>query len=251
MWHLQDRRGPFDARAFTDSRARISCACGTEGATIELFDFESLVPTPWKNGEGVTRQIATYPSGASLDEFHWRISVADVRGSSPFSVFPGVDRTIVLLEGEGLYLETVEGITRQLTTPFVPMQFSGEERIHAHLAGGHLSRDFNLMVRREAAEAELEITRSAGSISSDGDFVLLFCATGQWELQCDGATHQLSSKQTLVGTLRRREDLAIKPLEEDSVLLSVKARSRTWKEHHLVGSKTISLNVSGLYSSSR
>ena len=60
---------------------------------------------PWKNGGGETTEIAVSPEGAGLDDFAWRISMARVDGDGPFSAFAGVDRTLSILEGEGLRLE--------------------------------------------------------------------------------------------------------------------------------------------------
>ncbi len=54
---------------------------------------------PWKNGGGVTEEIAVYPSDAGFDDFAWRISMARVGQGGPFSRFPGVDRTLAVLEG--------------------------------------------------------------------------------------------------------------------------------------------------------
>ena len=53
----------------------------------------------WKNGGGVTREVAAYPPGAGLDDFDWRVSMATVEAGGPFSVFPGVDRVLAVLEG--------------------------------------------------------------------------------------------------------------------------------------------------------
>ena len=66
-----------------------------------------LAPTPtavWKNGGGVTREIVASPEGAPLDAFDWRVSLADVSADGPFSSFPGVDRTLTVVEGAGMDL---------------------------------------------------------------------------------------------------------------------------------------------------
>src|SRR5512147_1621544 len=59
---------------------------------------------PWKNGGGRTTEIAAAPRGADLAGFTWRISVAELERDGPFSAFPGVDRTLVLLAGNGMRL---------------------------------------------------------------------------------------------------------------------------------------------------
>ena len=66
-----------------------------------LVGSSDLVRVPWKNGGGTTAEVAVHPPGAGLDDFDWRISMADVAVDGPFSRFPGVDRTLVLAEGRG------------------------------------------------------------------------------------------------------------------------------------------------------
>ena len=68
--------------------------------TASLIDLGRLPEIPWKNGGGSTRQLAIHPPQASLDDFAWRISCARVRGAGPFSAFPGIQRSLALLEGE-------------------------------------------------------------------------------------------------------------------------------------------------------
>ncbi|MBK9607139.1 MAG: HutD family protein [Betaproteobacteria bacterium] len=66
---------------------------------------------PWKNGGGTTTEIAVHPEGAGWDDFLWRIGIADIRQSGPFSSFPGIDRSILLLDcpvGSGMTL-TIDG----------------------------------------------------------------------------------------------------------------------------------------------
>ena len=58
----------------------------------------------WKNGGGETAEIAVSPPGAALDAFDWRLSMAKVETDGPFSAFPGIDRTLAILEGEGIRL---------------------------------------------------------------------------------------------------------------------------------------------------
>jgi environmental stress-induced protein Ves len=59
---------------------------------------------PWKNGGDETTEVAAGPPGASLETFDWRISMAHIAQSGPFSLFPGVDRTLAVLSGVGIRL---------------------------------------------------------------------------------------------------------------------------------------------------
>jgi hypothetical protein len=160
-------------------------------ATTTLIRGADLVAAPWKNGGGVTREVAAFPEGAGLDAFVWRVSVADVAQAGPFSRFAGIDRTLVLLSGAGMLLdekvETSTTNTLALTQPLDIAQFAGEAQIDARLVDG-ATRDFNLMVRRGAAVGETEVWRGATQRSLSADVVLLFCASGSVSVTLGGET---------------------------------------------------------------
>lgn len=148
---------------------------------------DTLKAAPWKNGGGVTREIAAYPVGASLDTFVWRVSVADVERSGPFSQFPGIDRKLVLLAGSGMHLAQARGPTHALMEPLAVAAFDGEAALDAQLVDG-ATRDFNLMVRRDRADATLEIWPGAHArrCTLAADAALVFCASGSIDVHLDG-----------------------------------------------------------------
>jgi environmental stress-induced protein Ves len=178
------------------------------GAT--LIRGAELVAAPWKNGGGVTREVAAFPPSAGLDAFTWRVSIADVAQAGPFSRFAGIDRTLVLLSGAGMLLDETDdtdGIgaravkTHALTQPLDIARFAGEAKIDARLVDG-ATRDFNLMTRRGAVLSETEVWREshdAAQRSLSADVVLLFCANGPLRvtLGCDLQAHVLESGDTL------------------------------------------------------
>ncbi|TCV96087.1 hypothetical protein EC912_102436 [Luteibacter rhizovicinus] len=137
--------------------------------TIRATD---LIAVPWKNGMGVTRVVATEPADAGMDDFLWRASVADVDTASPFSAFPGVDRTIVLLEGAGFVMTLNGERTHALTTPCDPFAFEGEATVDIELAGD-ATRDFNLMVRRGLASGKVDVLRASARLGDDVALVYL------------------------------------------------------------------------------
>ena len=106
------------------------------------------IATPWKNGGGATREVASFPPGAGLDDFAWRVSLADVSTDGPFSTFPGVDRVLTVIEGGGLVLD-VDGRMLALDAASPPLAFPGDVTVGARLTGGPI-RDLNLMARRGA-----------------------------------------------------------------------------------------------------
>lgn len=162
---------------------------------VTLVRAATLVASPWKNGGGVTREVAAAPEGAGFDTFVWRVSLADVAAPGPFSRFPGIDRTLVLLAGAGMLLdEHVSGTdaasgtthTHTLEQPLDVARFAGEASIDARLVNGP-TRDFNLMVRRGAATATLDVWRGNVRRELSGDTVLLFCAAGPMRVTLPGA----------------------------------------------------------------
>jgi len=134
-------------------------------------------PQPWKNGMGTTREIARFPADAGNDDFLWRVSVAEVNSAAPFSTFPGIERQIVLLEGDGFTM-TLDGAREHaLVIPFEPFAFSGEARVEVTMVGG-ATRDFNLMIRRAWGHGEVRTLAQAGSHEPDASCVLLYVARG-------------------------------------------------------------------------
>jgi environmental stress-induced protein Ves len=166
-------------------------SASTNVATRTLVRGADLVASPWKNGGGVTREVAAFPVGAALDAFVWRVSVADVAQAGPFSRFAGIDRTLVLLFGAGMLLDEAGGITHALREPLDLARFAGETAIDARLVDG-ATRDFNLMVRRGAATGDVEVWRDATRAQLDADVVLLFCAHGELQVATGDGAHAIT-----------------------------------------------------------
>lgn len=137
-------------------------------------------PQPWKNGLGRTTELAVQTS-AARDEFIWRVSIADVDSDAPFSCFPGIDRHIALLEGAGFVMRLDSGRQHALTTPFEPFAFPGEAEVQVRLQGG-ATRDFNLMVRRNAGRGELTVWSGPGTHRLPTSTVLVHVAMGGIEI---------------------------------------------------------------------
>jgi hypothetical protein len=162
---------------------------------LQRFALADLTPTPWKNGGGSTREIVCWPPGAGMDGFEWRVSIATIAQSGPFSVFAGVDRVIVLLDGDGVHLQSAGGIHHRLDEALQPFAFSGEEALDCTLLGGP-SQDFNVMTRRSALRAEVAVLRDATTLAP-APRGLLFAARGHWQLLADGAAQNCGTGQGL------------------------------------------------------
>jgi environmental stress-induced protein Ves len=106
----------------------------------------------WKNGAGWTREILRWP--AQAEDWDWRLSIAEVDKDGPFSAFPGVDRELVLLSGEGMRLRFDDGEVAELQPPHDRVRFAGERVVQSELIAGP-TQDFNLMWKRDRIEAQL------------------------------------------------------------------------------------------------
>lgn len=122
----------------------------------EVYRYQDLPVSCWRNGGGETREIISFPPGAA--EFAWRASIATLAADGPFSRFPAIDRVITLLNGDPVTL-TGEGTEHRLL-PLQPWAFAGELALAAQLSGGP-SEDFNIMTRRDSWRSSVSITDEA------------------------------------------------------------------------------------------
>lgn len=157
--------------------------------------------TPWKNGLGETVEIlrASRPGGEGGFDFDWRISVAPVNADGPFSTFPGIVRTITVVEGQGMQLAFDDG-ERHTLLPFEPFSYDGGRQINGRLIDGAV-RDFNVMVRRGRWNAEFALPQSGIEVSTRQDrpdLAVVYVLSGQWRAEGSHHAHALSPGEALV-----------------------------------------------------
>ena len=127
----------------------------------------------WRNGLGWTREILRLP--AQGDDWALRLSVAEIELDAAFSAFPGVERELVLLQGNGVRLRFEDGRVAEVLPPHGRVRFAGEETLHGELVDG-TTHDFNLMWKRDLLQAELLHRPLVGSM-------FFFCEPGvAWAL---------------------------------------------------------------------
>lgn len=131
-------------------------------------DYKSM---PWKNGSGVTDEVLAHPSDSDIASFGWRLSIAHVGADGPFSVFAGIDRTIALLDGDGLYLDLPDK-TIELQPGGEPFAFSGDLEISSRNKSG-ATIDLNIMTRRRQFRHEMRrVTRGTLEIKQSGSMLV-------------------------------------------------------------------------------
>ena len=159
------------------------------------FSAKDTQPVAWKNGGGRTRELARHQegvpaSGRSKGRMVWRISLADIDVSGPFSAFPGLARIHTVVAGAGHRL-TGEGVTL-VAQPLKPLVFDGALALDCQLIGGSCQA-FNVIYDPELVQAKARVLR-AGEWPVDGaadwaagaDCHVVFVAEGSLTLDGHG-----------------------------------------------------------------
>lgn len=165
-----------------------------------LLDPATTIAMPWKNGGGTTLQLAISPKGASLEDFAWRISSAQVAVDGAFSSFPGADRSLAVLAGNGLRLQREDGRVETLHSDGAIAVFGGEETISAQLLDGPIT-DLNLMTRRGLWTHRVQVLKWQGTrgLANDAAVLLLWnAAQSAVEVKAGGAMHPLAAGNGLL-----------------------------------------------------
>lgn len=162
---------------------------------VRHLPYAALTPALWKNGGGVTREIAVGPEDALAGGgFLWRLSIAEVAGSGPFSVFPGVDRTLTILEGAGIKLDFTEGDDQVIDVKWRPARFDGGRACVGQLIGGPVT-DFNVMTRRPDAAHRVRLIRLADETLAEtleNEITALLLLQGELMVECGDARASLA-----------------------------------------------------------
>jgi hypothetical protein len=165
---------------------------------MRIIRQSAFTTVPWKNGAGVTREAVRMPPGG--DSFRWRLSVAQIDRSGPFSDFAAYQRFMVLLKGAGVRLEIAgrhpaeHGTERrELLAAGDWVQFDGGRATHCELIDGPCV-DLNLMVSKAgpAASVRIEALREplCPSLAS-GECMLVFPLDAAVELRSGAAAQVL------------------------------------------------------------
>jgi environmental stress-induced protein Ves len=148
--------------------------------TLRVIRWAECRVMPWANGGGETVEIAVSPPAASFADFDWRLSSALVASAGPFSLLPGIERTLCVIS-EGAVDLDLNGRRVRLDRASPPFRFSGDAMVSAELLDGPI-RDLNVMSRPGRAEHAVEIVEltEPRSIEAAG-LVGLFVASGPAE----------------------------------------------------------------------
>ncbi|MGE0238291.1 MAG: HutD family protein [Parvibaculaceae bacterium] len=166
----------------------------TDAARLRHLRFESYVAKPWKNGQGITRDLLLWPAS---EHFDIRISLADIPPTSTFSAFPGITRHITRLSGDSVSLRFADGTT-QLLELLVPLTFDSGKAPYCE-ARGSAVRVLNVMTRETSWTASVKpIMDGAHRIEQAQGLILIFAAGGAWTAVSGASTIHLKSSESLL-----------------------------------------------------
>jgi len=173
--------------------------------TMQHYPKRQYRKTPWKNGQGFTYEIAASPDSATAsDAFEWRLSMAEVAASGPFSQFPGIDRIITQLSGPSMSLEHRNHSKTRLRLN-EPYEFSGDWQTTATLSSP--CTDLNLMTRRGKWTASAALVKQVDAIaeSSVCNTIILFVLHGSLECAKNSQYARAEAGDTLLVELKKNQ----------------------------------------------
>ena len=144
-------------------------------AGAQLLPAAARAAQPWKNGGGLTREVAVHPPGSDLDSFSWRVSVAEVSAGGPFSQFAGVDRRMAVLAGILEFALPGQAPLRLAPTS-EPVAFAGDAVAAAAPCGGTVT-DLNVMTRRGRFDSRLGRRQGPLQLALTADTLLILALT--------------------------------------------------------------------------
>ncbi|MDC5499687.1 HutD family protein [Acinetobacter baumannii] len=161
---------------------------------IELIRADQYTKMLWKNGVGVTLEIARSQGEA---DFEWRISMADVSTSGPFSLFPNKQRIISVLGGHGMVLHVDDLPAKTLNQGDI-FAFHGESQVQSELVDGAI-RDLNLIYDPAKFHARFQWLNDAAEqvFISSADLIFIFNQGGETQVKVDDHSVQLTAHETL------------------------------------------------------
>jgi len=158
---------------------------GIQLTALDPADYRHM---PWKNGGGVTTDIAVSMlpgfAAGSWEGIVWRFSRTAIVTPGAFSDLGGYDRELALVSGEGLVLDTADGEI-DVRQPFRPVRFTGETEIVSRLEAGPVEV-VNLIGDRSRVSINLSCLSGDATITCPAGVHIIYAATSSCELSVDG-----------------------------------------------------------------
>lgn len=184
---------------------------------ISLLKKQNYKSMPWKNGRGITSEIAIFPTQSAMEKnnFTWRLSSAEVTEHGPFSGFPGCERYLTVIAGYGLRLQFENENKVIDQNNFV--KFSGEAKVHSELVDGKIM-DLNLIVKRDMHNIQFKILNTDVNELTKGTSII-FVTNGSVKAN-DVVAEKFDT--LVIETLQNENNISILPsLNSKFVLITI------------------------------
>lgn len=159
------------------------------------------VEFPWKNGRGVTTDIAAAyrPEAKSRDwtEMLWRFGRTPILESGPYSDLTGFERLQVLIAGDGFTIYTADGaVHRDLSRAYVPVRYDGGTKLTGRLNGGPVET-VNFLYRRDMFDGDLLAPEPGATLALRAGTHLIHAPDGAATIEIDGTARPLAGRHAL------------------------------------------------------
>jgi uncharacterized protein len=180
---------------------------------MRIIRRASFTAVPWKNGGGITHEAIRVP--ASGEPFLWRVSVAEVATSGPFSDFSSYDRKMVLLKGGGVALRFANGTKQALAAVGDLAEFDGALAAECELVDGACV-DLNLIVAKRLPDVRARVARVGDGLTirrAAHEVILAFAIDRSMELFAAGGSALLQPWD--LALVPDGEELTVRPAGGD------------------------------------
>lgn len=139
----------------------------------ETLRFAEREPVVWRNGGGVTRELAREPASEESADPGWRVSIAELDRPAPFSTFAGLTRHFTVIGAQPVTL--MLGERRIELAPLESLAFAGEMPVSCQLPDGP-SRALNLMYNPQCWQVGIAWLDPGAALVRDPDCETLLLA---------------------------------------------------------------------------
>ncbi len=175
---------------------------------LRLIRQSEMVEGPWRNGMGVSWEIASRRE-PNAKEFSWRFAKARIDRDVPFSIYPGMERVFMQISGNGLDLEFEGGHRIEVRQSNVPYAFPCDIPLNCKLLDGPCF-DLNFFTAREAYEAQASVLNLSGMETLDlaGIEAVFYALEGKAVLSGQGGAVTLNKGDAAIASHEQAINLA-------------------------------------------
>lgn len=170
----------------------------TELANLHVIRPGDWEETIWKNGQGRSWSVCR-STDADVTDFDWSVSVAVLQDEREFSFYPGIDRTLAILDGQGMKIR-LNDLEVVVTMESEPFAFEGDTRVVGDVVAKEPVTDFNVLTRRSTCHhtSERISVGGMGVLSSRADVLIAHAQSSIGGIEIEGTDVTLRARDTLI-----------------------------------------------------